>query len=213
MQRFPGRPLFHAVCAALLVWLAQTACGIGGSRGGPTPGAGAPSGPATQTLLPASAVLISQTRNGSSAWLGDSEDYVSVGEGQSFRVAQPGVVKQFAVWLSAGAGDPATDTLVCELRNADLRVLERASLPGFSSGGGWQVFGFDTRVEPGIYVFTCYLVNTNRAEPHYYNISGNLDDNSYPDGTRYDSRGGHPQDANTWSAAAWDLDFKIVLEP
>lgn len=199
--------------AALLAWLAQAACGLGGSGAAPGPAPGNPSSLATETPLPASAVLISQARNGSTAWLGDSEDYVSVGEGQSFRVVQAGVVKQFAIWLSAGVGDPATDTLVCELRSADLEVLERASLPGFSSGAGWQVFRFDTRLEPGTYIFTCYLINTNSAERHHYNVSSNIEDDSYPDGTRYDSRGGHPEDGSTWSAAAWDLDFKIVLEP
>ncbi len=157
-------------------------------------------------------VEISQTLGQASAWFGDSPAYVSVGQGQSFVVRRKGVVKEIQIYLESTVGNPATDQIICDLRNADMVVLESTSIEGFSSGGGWKSFAFNTSVDPGTYIFTCYLHNSYTLEEHHYGIHGNANDNSYLEGTRYVSVGGHPEDGSTWEPNPWDLKFKIKME-
>ncbi len=156
-------------------------------------------------------IEISQVQGQASAWFGDSPAYVSVGEGQSFIVKKTATIKEIDIYLEVTIGSTG-DQIICNLRNADMAVLESSSIAGFSSGGGWQSFAFNTRVDPGTYIFTCYLNNPYTLEEHYYGIGGNADDYSYLEGTRYVSTGGNPEDGSTWKPEAWDLKFKIKME-
>lgn len=167
----------------------------------------------TAPAEPIPALVISQTEGEASAWFGQGNEYVNVGQGQSFVVHQTATIKEFSIYLEAVLGNTDTDKIICDLRNADMVVLQSSSTSGFSSGEGWISLYFDITVNPGTYIFTCYLDNSNTLENHTYSIHGNGDDNSYLEGTRYDSVGGHPVDGSTWSPIGWDLKFVIKMEP
>ena len=157
-------------------------------------------------------VEISQTDGQASAWFGEGNDYINVGQGQSFVVHQNAIIKEFSIYLEVDRGNASEDQIICDLRDNDMSVLQSSSISGFSSGGGWKSFGFNIRVNPGTYIFTCYLHNSYTLEKHTYTIQGNANDNSYLEGTRYDSVGGHPENGSTWSPIAWDLKFIIKME-
>lgn len=176
-----------------------------------------PTAPVSTTLPPTNTptptpIEISQTQGQASAWFGDSPAYVSVGQGQSFVVKKTAIVKALEIYLESGVGNANTDQIICDLRNADMVVLESSSIEGFSSGGGWKTFAFNTKLDPGTYIFTCYLHNSYTLQQHNYGIHGNVNDNSYLEGTHYVSTGGHPEDGSTWKPESWDLKFKIKME-
>jgi tetratricopeptide (TPR) repeat protein len=155
---------------------------------------------------------ISQTDGQASAWFGEGNSYINVGQGQSFAVNQTATIKEFSIYLQANKGNAQTDQIICDLRNARMVVIQSSSINGFASGEGWKSFAFNLRVDPGIYMFTCYLRNSNALEPHTYSIHGNANDNSYLEGIRYTSTGGHPEDGSTWFVNGWDLKFRIKME-
>jgi hypothetical protein len=159
----------------------------------------------------ASTVEISQTSGSAFACFGQSEAYVNVGQGQSFFVDETGSISEIQIYLTVVKGNPKTDQIICDLRDSEGTVLQSLSIEGFSTGGGWKSFGFDKKVTPGNYIFTCYLHNSYTLEMHHYSIHGNANDNSYLDGTRYVSTGGRPEDWSTWKPEPWDLKFKVIL--
>ena len=116
-----------------------------------------------------------------------------------------------AFYRTAYEGNPATDQIICDLRDSQGTVLQSSSIDGFSTGGGWKSFSFDKKVSPGTYIFTCYLFNSYTLEMHNYGIQGNSNDNSYLQGTRYYSIGGYPEDWSTWEPCPWDLKFKVMI--
>ena len=175
----------------------------------------APTTPVAATLPPTntpSPIEISQTKGQTSAWLGDSPGYVGVGQGQSFVVKKTAILKEIEIYLKSNVGNARSDQIICDLRNADMVVLGSSSIEGFSSGGGWKAFAFNAKLDPGTYIFTCYLHNSYHLEQHHYGIHGNANDNSYLEGTRYVSTGGHPEDESTWKSSSWDLKFTIRME-
>ena len=161
----------------------------------------------TTGLAGADVVEISQTSGSASALFGQSEMYVNIGQGQSFYVDESGWISEIQIYLTVIAGNPATDQIICDLRDSQGTVLQSSSIEGFSTGGGWKSFSFDKKVSPETYIFTCYLHNFYTLEMHDYTIQGNLNDNSYLQGTRYCSREGHPEDWSTWEPIQWDLKF------
>jgi len=169
---------------------------------------------ATTTITVNPATLeISQTEGTSSAWFGASSGYVNVGQGQSFPVTEGGFFDQFQIYLTSTQPTDSGDIIVCDLRDANGNVLQSVSINGFVAGnGGWQTFNFNlgTYVTPGIYYCTCYV--SNPITDHWYSCHGNSDGTSYPGGTRYDSRGGNPEDWSTWDSYSWDLKFKVIIK-
>lgn len=155
---------------------------------------------------------ISQTEGEVSAWFGQGNEYVNVGEGQSFVVNNPVIIEEFSIYLEAVLSNADEDKIICDLRDADMVILQSSSVSGFDGGEGWTSFEFDITVNPGTYLFTCYLDNSNVLESHTYYIHGNSDDNSYIEGTRYTSRDGHPEDGSTWVQLPWDLKFIIKMK-
>jgi len=158
-------------------------------------------------------LMISQTEGTASAWFGASPGYVNVGQGQSFQVTEAGFFHQFQMYLTSSSSSNSGDIIVCDLRDAGGNVLQSASIHGFTTGnGGWQTFNFnlETYVTPGTYYCTCYV--SNPIEDHVYGCHGNSDDASYPDGTRYVSTGGNPEDWSTWYSEVWDLFFKAIIK-
>lgn len=155
---------------------------------------------------------ISQTDGTASAWFGQSEGYVNVGQGQSFRVNQEGWISEIQIYLEPSTGMPdPSDQIICDLRTlSDGKILQSQSIPGFTDGG-WKSFSFDKKVTPGNYIFTCYFHRSYTLRDENYVIHGNSNDNSYLDGTRYDSTGGRPQDWSTWKVIGWDLKFKVLI--
>lgn len=167
----------------------------------------------TNTQVTPKLIEISQTQGQASSWFGDSPTYVSVGQGQSFTVEKKAIIKEIQIYLEVyQLGSSRTDQIICDLRNDSMVVIGSSSIPGFSTGGGWQSFQFNNQVNPGTYIFTCYLNNSYTLAEHNYTIGGNANDNSYLGGTRYSSTGGHPQDPSTWKQDVWDLKFKITME-
>ncbi len=155
---------------------------------------------------------ISQTAGSVSAWFGQSEGYVNVGQGQSFYVNQEGWISEIQIYLepSTGMPDPG-DQIICDLRSlSDGNVLQSSSIKGFTEGG-WKSFGFDKKVALGNYIFTCYFSRSYTLRDENFVIYGNSNDNSYLQGTRYDSIGGHPEDWSTWKKSVWDLKFKVII--
>jgi len=172
--------------------------------------------PVASTLPPAvtpalTPLEISQTQGRASAWFGDSPAYVNVGQGQSFILRRPAILNTFEIYLTSDTSTAHTDEIICDLRNAAMVVLESSSIEGFSTGGGWKSFAFNTMLGPGMYIFTCYLHNPT-PQQHHYSIHGNVNDNSYLDGTRYVSTGGYPEDGSTWKPGSWDLKFRIRMD-
>ena len=160
-------------------------------------------------------LAINQTEENAKAWFGASPGYVNVGQGQSFEVTEAGFFDQFGIYLtsSSSSSSDSEDIIVCDLRDASGNVLQSTSIHGFTAGnGGWQIFNFnlETYVTPGTYYCTCYV--SNPIEDHTYSCYGNNDDASYPDGTRYTSTGGSPEDWSTWFSAGWDLRFKVIIK-
>jgi len=164
------------------------------------------------------ALIISQTEGKFAAALGHVPIYTNVGQGQSFLVTESGYFDQFHLYLSSYQSESfctptsSADTIICDLRDANGKILQSVSIPGFNCGNeGWQIFDFNmgTYLTPGNYYCTCYVKNP--LKDHVYNCHGNADDNSYPDGSRYDSRGGNPGDWNTWTPYTWDLMFKVMI--
>jgi len=173
----------------------------------------------TVVVNPMPTLIISQTEGKVAAALGHIPIYINVGQGQSFLVTESGHFDQFHIYLSSYQSDSfctptsSADTIVCDLRDANGNILQSASIPGFSCGNeGWQIFNFNlgTYVTPGIYYCTCYV--NNPLKDHVYNCYANADGNSYPGGSRYDSRGGNPGDWNTWIPYTWDLMFKVMIK-
>ena len=166
----------------------------------------------TVTVNPAT-LEITQTEGTNSAWFGASTTYVNVGQGQSFQVTEAGFFDQFQIYLTSTSSTDSGDIIVCNLRDASGNVLQSAYKSGFTAGnGGWQTFNFNlgTYVTPGTYYCTCYV--SNPIEDHWYNCHGNIDGTSYLGGTRYDSRGGNPEDWSTWDSYSWDLKFKVIIK-
>ncbi len=160
---------------------------------------------------------ISQTESDSSAWFGGGNKYVNVGQGQSFVLHQSAMIRQFSIYLVVYRVNPDGDKVICDLRDGNMKVLqESSSVIGLSSGEGWLPFDFNITVNPGTYIFTCYvsgnLEKLVNLETPSYGIYGNGDDSSYPEGTRYDSMGGHPEDGSTWRQEPWDLKFIVNME-
>ena len=157
-------------------------------------------------------VIISQTDGSSSTWFGQSEKYINVGQGQSFYVNQEGWISEIQVYLEPSTGMPdPSDQIICDLRNLnDGEILQSSSIEGFTDEG-WKSFSFDKKVTPGNYIFTCYFSRSYTLRSESYSIHGNGNDNSYLQGTRYTSTGGHPEDWNTWKPSVWDLKFKIMI--
>jgi hypothetical protein len=156
---------------------------------------------------------ISQTVGTASAWFGASPGYVNVGQGQSFQVTEGGFFHQFQIYLTSHSLTDSGDIIVCDLRDAGGNVLQSVSIHGFTAGGGgWKIFNFnlETYVTPGTYYGTCYV--SNPISDHNYGCHGNAIDASYPDGARYASTGGHPEDWSTWYSAGWDLQFKVIIK-
>jgi len=156
---------------------------------------------------------ISQLAGTASAWFGASPGYVNVGQGQSFEVTEAGFFHQFQIYLTSSTSTDSGDIIVCDLRDAGGNVLQSSSIYGFTAGdGGWQIFNFnlETYVTPGTYYCTCYV--SNPIEDHVYGCHGNGEDTSYPDGTRYVSTGGNPEDWSTWHSEVWDLLFKVIIK-
>ncbi|MBA7497933.1 hypothetical protein ES704_00667 [subsurface metagenome] len=177
-----------------------------------TNAAGSVTAATTITVNPAT-LEITQTEGTSSAWFGASPTYVNVGQGQSFQVTEAGFFDQFQIYLTSTSSSDSGDIIVCNLRDASGNVLQSAYNSGFTAGnGGWQTFNFNlgTSVTPGTYYCTCYV--NNPIEDHYYHCHGNSDGASYPEGTRYDSRGGNPEDWSTWNPYTWDLVFKVIIK-
>ena len=167
----------------------------------------------TITVNPAATLEITQTEGTNSAWFGASTTYVNVGQGQSFQVTEAGFFNQFQIYLTSTSSSDSGDIIVCNLRDASGNVLQNAYNSGFSAGnGGWQTFNFnlETYVTPGTYYCTCYV--SNPIVDHWYSCHGNSDGASYPEGTRYDSRGGNPEDWSTWNPYTWDLVFKVIIK-
>jgi len=167
----------------------------------------------TITVNPVATLTITQTEGTNIAWFGASSGYVNVGQGQSFHVTEGGFFDQFQIYLTSTQPTDSGDIIVCDLRDANGNVLQSVSINGFVAGnGGWQTFNFNlgTYVIPGIYYCTCYV--SNPITDHYYGCHGNGDGTSYPGGTRYDSRGGNPEDWSTWDSYSWDLKFKVIIK-
>ena len=158
-------------------------------------------------------LMISQTEGTASAWFGASPSYVNVGQGQRFQVTEAGFFHQFQIYLTSSSSSNSGDIIVCDLRDASGSVLQSASIHGFTAGnGGWQIFNFnlETYVTPGTYYCTCYV--SNPIAGHNYGCHGNSEGASYPDGTRYVSTGGNPEDWGTWYSEVWDLFFKAIIK-
>ena len=165
----------------------------------------------TTGLADADVVEISQTSGSASAWFGQSEGYVNVGQGQSFYVAESGFISEIQIYLKPSTGNPVpTDQIICDLRDPTGMVLQSSSIEGFTDGG-WKSFNFDKKVTRGNYIFTCYFHRSYTLRSEHYSIHGNSNDNSYLQGTRYTSTGGHPEDWSTWKPNAWDLKFKVII--
>lgn len=155
---------------------------------------------------------ITQTGTGASAVFGWSSTYTNVGQGQSFKVTQGGWFDEFQIYLSSSQPTSSSDVIRCELRNAAGTVLQTVSISGFPPGPGrWVTFSFGSQkyITPGTYYCTCYVVNP--ATNHWYSIHANTNDASYPDGGRYTSTGGSPQNWGTWFSNPWDLAFKAKI--
>lgn len=155
---------------------------------------------------------ITQTTMNASAAFGWSSLYTNVGQGQSFKVTQAGWFDEFQIYLSSSDPTSSSDIIVCELRNALGNVWQSVSISGFPSGSSkWVTFDFGakTYVTPGIWYCTCYV--NGPAANHTYSIHGNSNDASYPDGGRYVSTGGGPQNWGTWLSYPWDLAFKAQI--
>ena len=175
--------------------------------------AGSVTATTTITVNPVATLTITQTEGTNTAWFGASSGYVNVGQGQSFHVTEGGFFDQFQIYLTSTQPTDSGDIIVCDLRDASGNVLQSVSINGFIAGsGGWQTFNFNlgTYVTPGIYYCTCYV--SNPITDHYYYCHGNSDGTSYPGGTRYDSRGGNPEDWSTWDPYTWDLLFKVIIK-
>jgi len=171
------------------------------------------------TVNPMATLTISQTGGTVKGWFGASPSYVNVGQGQSFQVTQSGFFEQFQVYLSSSINSTNStdsgDIIICDLRDSAGNVLQSSSINGFAPGNeGWQTFDFNslTYITPGLYYCTLYV--SNPIEEHVYNIHANSDDSSYPDGARYRSQGGNPEDWSSWFTAApdWDLLFKVIIK-
>ncbi len=171
------------------------------------------------TVNPMATLTISQTAGTAKAWFGASPSYVNVGQGQSFQVTESGFFEQFQIYLSSTTSSTNStdsgDIITCDLRDSAGNVLQSVSINGFTPGNeGWQTFDFNslTYVTPGIYYCTSYV--SNPVAEHVYNIHANSDGNSYPDGARYTSTGGNPEDWSTWFTLTtdWDLLFKVIIK-
>ncbi|MBM3118089.1 MAG: hypothetical protein FJ006_00800 [Chloroflexi bacterium] len=155
---------------------------------------------------------ITQTGMGASAVFGWSSGYVNVGQGQSFKVTQAGWFDEFQIYLSSSQPTSTSDIIRCDMRNAAGTVLQSVSVAGFAAGSGrWVKFSFGSQkyITPGTYYCTCYVVSP--AANHWYSIHANTNDASYPDGGRYVSTGGSPQNWGTWVSYPWDLAFKAKI--
>ena len=166
----------------------------------------------TTVDLAYASVIISQTDGSASAWFGQSEGYINVGQGQSFYVNQEGWISEIQIYLKPSNGMPvSTDQIICDLRDLDDgEILQSSSIKGFTDEG-WKSFSFDKNVIPGNYVFTCYFSRSYTLRDENYGIHGNSNNNSYLEGTRYTSTGGHPEDWSTWKPSVWDLKFKVMI--
>ena len=175
----------------------------------------------TITVTPMPTLTIFQTEGTAKTWFGASHGYVNVGQGQSFQVTEAGFFDQFQIYLSSPAiGTNATDSgdiIVCDLRDSTGNILQSDTINGFVPGTeGWQEFNFNslTYIMPGTYYCTCYV--SNPIAEHVYYIHCNIDSNSYPGGTCYNSTGGHPEDWSSWftwsSPSEWDLQFKVIIK-
>ena len=79
----------------------------------------------TTGLADADVVEISQTSGSASAWFGQSEGYVNVGQGQSFYVAESGFISEIQIYLKPSTGNPVpTDQIICDLRDPTGMVLQ-----------------------------------------------------------------------------------------
>jgi len=172
----------------------------------------------TKTDTPRPAIMIGMTQENQNGAFGYNSTYVNIGQGQSFVVTQRVIIKELSIKVYAipGTGAAETDTIICHLRDSNLTVLQSSSMPGgiiFSTPStAITTFTFNIQVDPGNYIFTCYLNNENAAQQHRYIIKYNFIDSSFLDGTRYVSTGGHPEDGNTWQEAQGDLYFQINME-
>ena len=167
------------------------------------------------TVNPTPTLTISQTEGTSKAWFGASPGYVNVGQGQSFQVTEAGYFDQFQIYLTSSQPTDSGDIIVCDLRDNGGNILQSVSINGFIAGnGGWQTFDFNqgTYVTPGNYYCTCYV--SNPIANHYYSCHGNSDGTTYPEGKRYFSTGGNPEDWSSWNfypTNTWDLLFKVII--
>jgi len=166
----------------------------------------------TPTPISLYPITIAQPDMGSSAAFGWSVSYTNIGQGQSFLVPQAGYFGRFEIYLTSSKVTDSADVIVCDLRDDSGNVMQSVSIPGFVRGmGGWKTFDFEkeTHLTGGRYYCTFYV--SNPKVNHVYAIHATTNESSYPDGSRYDSRGGHPKYWWTWKSSTWDLAFAVVI--
>lgn len=164
-------------------------------------------------------VEINQTSasRSSHGFIGSQPGGYKFGMGQSFYVAEPGLISEVQIYLNEGIfRNFSTDEIICYLRDSNGVILQNSSINGFYyHDTGWKSFRFNKSVSRGFYIITFHLKNSSTTGNHIYRIGVNSADQSYPQGSAYTSRyvstEGDFDNWATWHPWSGDLTFKVII--